>query len=64
MTVFRTWTSPVMSPSSRGQEPDPMSGGLGFRLMLPVGHHVAGKLPFLPGPTGSSVNGEILCEHV
>lgn len=64
MTVFRTQTSPGIGLSFQGQEPDPMSGGLGFSVMLSVGHYVTGKFLFLPGPTGSSVNGEILCEHV
>lgn len=41
-----------------------MSGGLSFSLILPVGHYVTGKFLFLLGPTGSLVNGEILCEHV
>lgn len=41
-----------------------MSGGLGFSLILPVGHYVTGKSPFLPGPTGSSVDGEILFDYV
>lgn len=60
--MIRSQTSPGMGPSSQGQEPDPVSDGLG--LIFPVGHCVAGKVPFFPGPIGSSVNGEILFEHV